>query len=477
MFIETIILMQCKQQMKKILFTIGLLFSLKGSWAQSITLSLTKAFEKFERDTQLGNAIASLYVLDAKAGSVVFHKNEKIGLAPASTQKIITSASAYELLGKDFRYKTSFGYEKDKDSVVALSIIPGGDPTFGSWRYSSTNETTILQNSIAAFKESNIKNFGAVALHNDGWESETIPDGWIWQDIGNYYGAGAKGLNWRENQFDLLLKSGKNIGDAVEIVGTVPKLINYTLHSMATSAAKGSGDNAYIYFPLTSSEGIVRGTIPVNENRFVISGAMSSAPDEFVGTLLDTLVKIGIVNSGTVAQKTFFKKRSSAKPVIIYTHYSPPLDSIIFWFNRRSINLYGEALVKTIAFQKKGIGTTDDGVEIIKDYWKSKGIPQTELNMVDGSGLSPLNRVTTQAQVTILQYAKAQSWFPHFYLSLPEFNGMKMKSGTIRSVKGFCGYHTAKNGKDYIFSFLVNNYNGSSSALVQKMYEVLNELK
>ena len=53
---------------------------------------------------------------------------------------------------------------------------------------------------------------------------------------------------------------------------------------------------------------------------------------------------------------------------------------------------------------------------------------------------------------------------------------MKMKSGTIRNVKGFTGYHTA-GGKTYIFSFLVNNYNGSTTALVRKMYTVLDVLK
>ncbi|MDF2383908.1 hypothetical protein JMG10_20685 [Nostoc ellipsosporum NOK] len=51
-----------------------------------------------------------------------------------------------------------------------------------------------------------------------------------------------------------------------------------------------------------------------------------------------------------------------------------------------------------------------------------------------------------------------------------------MKSGTINRVKGFCGYHTS-GGKTYVFSFLVNNYNGSASSLVQKMYKVLDVLK
>ena len=153
------------------------------------------------------------------------------------------------------------------------------------------------------------------------------------------------------------------------------------------------------------------------------------------------------------------------------------LDSIVYWFNRKSINLYGEALIKTIALKEKAKGETDEGVNLLKIFWKGQGIPSTELNMVDGSGLSPLNRVTTRAQVKVLQYAQKQAWYGGFYNSLPEFNGMKMKSGTIRGVKGYTGYHKSKDGTEYIFSFLVNNYNGSASALVQKMYKVLNVLK
>ena len=45
-----------------------------------------------------------------------------------------------------------------------------------------------------------------------------------------------------------------------------------------------------------------------------------------------------------------------------------------------------------------------------------------------------------------MKYAKTKDWFPYFYDALPEFNGMKMKSGTINHVKGFCGYHRSKDG-------------------------------
>ncbi|MBK5271496.1 MAG: D-alanyl-D-alanine carboxypeptidase, partial [Bacteroidia bacterium] len=156
---------------------------------------------------------------------------------------------------------------------------------------------------------------------------------------------------------------------------------------------------------------------------------------------------------------------------------SPSLDSMVYWFLKKSINLYGEALLKTMAYEQNGFGSTDSGVDIIKKFWKQKGIDAGELNISDGSGLSPQNRVTTHAQVEILKYAKAKVWFPYFYDALPEYNGMKMKSGTIRDVKGFCGYQKNKDGREYIFSFLVNNYNGSTSLLVNKMFKVLDNLK
>jgi D-alanyl-D-alanine carboxypeptidase/D-alanyl-D-alanine-endopeptidase (penicillin-binding protein 4) len=85
--------------------------------------------------------------------------------------------------------------------------------------------------------------------------------------------------------------------------------------------------------------------------------------------------------------------------------------------------------------------------------------------------------MTTGAQAAILHYARNQDWFPGFYLSLPEYNGMKLKSGTISGVKGFAGYHTSRAGIVYTISFLVNNYNGSASELVKKMYAVLDVLK
>lgn len=457
-----------------LLILVGVVLPLVG-WSQTVSSKLAAAYKTFAQDSQLRNGVASLYVINAKTGQVVFKENELIGLTPASTQKIITSVSAYELLGKNFRYQTQFGYLKNNNSVSIL-ISPGGDPTLGSWRWPQTTSEAVILDLRRAVEKAGLNSINQIIVNNYGWAGEVIPDGWMWQDIGNYYGAGAGKFNWHENQYDVLLKSGKNIGDPVTIVKTVPALTEYKLESSLTAAATGSGDNAYIYFPLNNPAGVIRGTIPVNETEFKISGTLPNPAVQFSRDLSASLIKYGIKSSFEV-RFSAEKEADSEKIHPLYTHYSPPLDSLIYWFNRKSINLYGEALIKTIAYEKNGDAGTQKGIAYIKAFWKQNGVPEPELNMVDGSGLSPLNRVTTHAQVSVLQYAQKQAWFSGFYQALPLYNGMKMKSGTIRGAKGFCGYHRSKDGQEYVFSFLVNNYNGAAPALVQKMYKVLDVLK
>lgn len=463
--------------MKKICFTVVCLWLANSSFAQAITQKLQQAYRQFEADSQLKHAISSLYVVDAATGKVVFDKNSQIGLAPASTQKVIISVTAFELLGKEYKYKTELNYDGQIEERILkgnLFVIGSGDPTLGSWRWKETNPETTLQKWGEALERKGIVKINGVVLTNTAsFSYQAIPDGWIWQDIGNYYGAGAYPLNWKENQFDLKLKSGDSIGSSVEVLkdGEETDYVNEL-----KAAARGTGDNAYVYY-----DNSIKGTIPLGEKGFSISAANF---DPVSSLLLDVHFALQARNiSAEVRHDSYARENMQgaisdlSKLKNIYTHYSPSLDSIIYWFNKKSINLYGEALVKTFAYEKQGFGSTDSGVAILQKFWQGKGISKHELNMADGSGLSPLNRVTTHAQVEILKYAKSKDWYHYFYNSLPDYNGMKMKSGTISGVKGFCGYHKAKDGKEYIFSFLVNNYNGSASSLVSKMYRVLDILK
>ena len=470
--------------MKKVFFTIGCLLIVTISFTQVVNQKLQKAFLQFENDAQLKHAISSLYVIDAKTGKIVFDKNSQIGLAPASTQKIITSVTAFELLGKDYRYKTVIGYDIgiEKDTLQGNFYIDGeGDPTFGSQRWVSTKDSNVLKKILEILKNKKVQNIkGDIWLDDIRFGINPLPEGWIWQDIGNYYGAGCWGFNWNENKYDLILTPGMLVQGTPEVVKTIPRLYGSKIYSFLKAGEKESGDNAYIYSTPYNEVGFVTGTVPVSKNNFTIAGSMPHPAKQFVYTLRKYLKDNGVSLTGSLKlySDSLFEYKSVRKMMLVLDSIvSPSLDSIIYWFNKKSINLYGEALIKTFAYEKKGFGSTDSGVAIVKKFWKQKGIDEDELNISDGSGLSPQNRVTTHAQVEILKYAKGKDWFPFFYNSLPEYNGMKIKSGTIKDVKGFCGYHKAKDGKEYVFSFLVNNYNGSVSGLVNKMYKVLDVLK
>ncbi|MEO9020524.1 MAG: D-alanyl-D-alanine carboxypeptidase/D-alanyl-D-alanine-endopeptidase [Ginsengibacter sp.] len=462
--------------MKKLLF-LFLSFHVLSSEAQPINQVFNTAFKKFAQDSTFRHATISLYMLNTTTGKPVTEANINIGVAPASCQKVITASTAFELLGHDYTYKTTLAYTGSIDNGVLNGdiIIKGsGDPTLGSWRLDKTKEENIISVFKDAVSQEGIHEIkGHVYADESLWNSEATPNGWVWQDIGNYYGAGARALNWRENQYDLYLRSGKNIGDPVEIAGTKPAFVEgLHLKSEVTSGRKGSGDRNYIYMPLNDLFGYVRGTTPVNEDHFTISGAMPHPSMQLALTLESALKNESMEK--VVANYPAQNNLQSSK--IFYTYTSPVLDSIIFHFLRRSINLYGEALLKTLAVNFTKVGNTDSGVHVIHRFWKDKGVEPYAINIEDGSGLSPSNRVTTKALVTVMEYARKQNWFPSFYNALPTISGFKMKSGSINGVISYTGYLKGKDNNQYTFSFVVNNYDGSGNAVRKKMWNLLGVL-
>ncbi len=430
----------------------------------------------------LKHATIGLLVVDIKTGKPLYEHNVQTGLAPASTQKVVTATTAYQLLGKDFRYETTVGYSgKISNGVLDGDIIirGSGDPTLGSWRYSSTKEDIVIAGIVKAISQQGIHEItGHVMIDESTFDGQVIPDGWIWQDIGNYYGAGARSLNWRENQFDLFLKSGKNEGSNVEITGTNPAFVEgLRLVSDLKAGPAGSGDNAYIYLPMFENTGRVRGTIPVNQNKFSISGTMPHPGIQMAFTLEAALKKKSIseVVMENAAESATIQEANIPLPSEvrnIYTIYSPTLDSICYWFLQKSINLYGEALLKTLGKKFGKEGSTSEGVKVVQGFWKQQGIDEYALNIIDGSGLSPQNRITADDLVKVMQFAKKQSWFNGFYEDLPVYNGIKMKSGSINRVLSYTGYVN-----DYVFAFIINNYDGSGTAMRKEMWKLLDVLK
>ncbi|WP_184549557.1 D-alanyl-D-alanine carboxypeptidase/D-alanyl-D-alanine-endopeptidase [Mucilaginibacter sp. FT3.2] len=460
------------------------LFILSGrAYAQDLQTRLSTAFSRLQADSQCRYASLSLTVLDAKTGEQVFGVNPNQGLATASTLKTITSVTAFNILGADFRYQTQLGYSGSITADGTLNgdvIIKGsGDPTLGSWRYEQTKEAHVLALMTDALKTAGIKKINGRVIGDDSiFGTQSIPEGWIWQDIGNYYGAGTSGLCWRENQFDIKFRTGA-VGNPVTVSYTVPNVSYLTFKSELVNGPAGSGDNAYAFLPVGGKVMYLRGSYAIDKDKKSIAAAMPDAAYDAALRLSDTLKKLGIaVSNDPESVATLIAKGLPVPaPVKNLTMIqSPPLSKIIYWLNQKSINLYAEQLLKTIAWKQGRKPTTANGVEEVQKFWQTRGIDPNSINTYDGSGLSPGDRVTTNTLAKILQSAKKQPWFADLYESLPVYNDMKMKSGSINSVLCYAGYQT-HNGRELCFSIMVNNFNGSSRGIKEKMFRVLDVLK
>ncbi|POY35957.1 D-alanyl-D-alanine carboxypeptidase/D-alanyl-D-alanine-endopeptidase [Solitalea longa] len=470
--------------MKKILFLLLLSSFSISVFSQTLKQRLAGSISNLQNDPQLKYSSISLMVLNAKTGAEVYALNANVGLSTASTLKIITSASAFSLLGTDYTYKTQFGYSGYIDNQGVLHgnlIIKGnGDPTLATWRYEQTKENLVLNNLCNAVKFAGIKKIdGALIADDSAFSSQSLPDGWIWQDIGNYYGAGTSALTWRENQFDINLKPGKALGDSVKIISTKPSMPYLSLKNELITGPRGTGDEAYVFMAPYTTTGYIRGEVGIDEQNITVSAAVPDPAFECASQIKNALAQEnGLKVEITTARRlTLENKTIPALTKTLVDIQSPKMSEIVYWFNKKSINLYGEQLLKTIAKEKGKTATTNNGIEQVLDHWNKQGIDKNSININDGSGLSPANRITSSAMARVLNYARNQQWFKSFYNSLPEANGLKMKDGYINGVRSYAGYADSKDGNTYTFVFIVNNFSGSPREMREKMWKVLDLLK
>jgi D-alanyl-D-alanine carboxypeptidase/D-alanyl-D-alanine-endopeptidase (penicillin-binding protein 4) len=257
------------------------------------------------------------------------------------------------------------------------------------------------------------------------------------------------------------------------------------------SAQSGSGDNTSVFTAPLGDESIIRGTIPIGNGTFKVKGAISDPPytaASYLHNILKNQYKTTIKKTPTNITDLASPPQSERKT--LYTHQSLPLSRIIEEANIESNNLYVESILRTIAKEQNQEGTPKKGCEIITNYWKERGLDMNGFFMVDGSGLSARNGVTTRQLAGILYLVnKDPNISTFFYNSLPKagetgtlknmFKGTKAvgriraKSGSMTRVRSYTGYIEQKNGNRWCFSIIVNNYNCSSSEMRKKMENLM----
>ncbi|WP_257666092.1 D-alanyl-D-alanine carboxypeptidase/D-alanyl-D-alanine endopeptidase [Parapedobacter tibetensis] len=453
--------------------------------AQPISQKIATAFSTLESHESLANGMAAITVINANTGEVVFSKNDKLGMAPASTLKTVTASAAYHILGAEYSFETTLSYTGKIDATGTLNgdiVIRGsGDPSLGSDRFPQTTDTALLAAWVQAIRAAGIRKIEGTVVGDDRlYSGQTAPRGWTWQDMGNYYGAGVSALNWRENSVGVNFIPGRASDASTSIANTTADISYLQLVNETVTGNRGTGDNVYAFAAPYSSRIYLRGTYGIDLKKTIYLSIPDGAYDAAY-QLHHALEQAHISQMGTPTTTHLLLLAGSEVPnggTILHTHRSPTLSELVYWFNQKSVNLYGEALLKAIAFQMEGKTDTRDGAEKLRDFWAGKlGIAPGELKIFDGSGLSPENRITTNALARIMASLRREPWFASFHESLPTYNGMKMKSGTIGGVLGYTGYHTAKDGTPLVFALLVNNYQGSAQSMRKRMFRLLDTLK
>ncbi|MDL2303333.1 D-alanyl-D-alanine carboxypeptidase/D-alanyl-D-alanine-endopeptidase [Dysgonomonas sp. OttesenSCG-928-D17] len=440
----------------------------------------------------LKHASVGVCVKDLTGKQITGYNAEK-AYTPASILKVVTTATALEVLGADYKYKTTLA--KDKDKANHLLIHGYGDPTLGTKHLDNISDAFLSQ-WVDRIKESfdSAKPLD-ITVVDDYFGYDGISQRWIYQDLGNYYAAAAYGISVYDNTYQLYFNTTRR--DTCPIILKTEPEINLSFRNTLTLNTSGQ-DNGYIQGLPFSQDRLLTGNIPAGKASFSIKGDIPN-PGLFLGETLAKQLSASGRNVGQVGStydRYFAQMYSKAKTTfnedIFYTHSSYPLSDIIRDTNVRSNNHYAEHLIRTVGRVKNPdvySSALDEGVKKTNELWKARGLNTTALMMFDGSGLSPSNAVSPVFMCDLLVYMQAKSKNAKAFIeSLPQagkegtvayrLRGTKlagkvyMKSGSINGVQCFAGYYI--NGeKKYAFSIMVNKFTGSRSQITKGIDNLL----
>jgi D-alanyl-D-alanine carboxypeptidase/D-alanyl-D-alanine-endopeptidase (penicillin-binding protein 4) len=445
-------------------------------------------------DAGLRNAGLSVAVIDVSSNQLVASFNPKQSLRPASSIKLLTTASALIVLGPDHRFETRLeysGYIDEKGTLHGnIFIVGGGDPTLGSPFLDATPDLAELMGTwVKALKAKGIRAVeGCVIGDASAWQGTPAPSDWSEKDGGNYYAAGSWALNIHENMYFLPFEQAGKMGATPGIGPLEPEVPGMSFRNEVRSAASGSGDNAYIYGRPHQFVRAIRGTIPVGSGTFTIKGSVPDGP-LWTAQLLQQELEAAGVEMAHIASTSDEEPPGSTRQAIL-VHQSPPLETIIERANKESVNLYCEALLRSVGEKRLGVATREAGIRVVREVWEDRGIDFSGANMSDGSGLSLENAISGYmlAQVARKMYVD-QKYKSAFFNSLAvagqdgtlayllkgtEAEGrIWAKSGSMKGVRSYTGFARGDSGKLYAFSMIANDFACSSSAMRKKFERLM----
>lgn len=451
-----------------------------SSQAEDVALceNINQTIEKSE----FANSRWGVFVLSLKDNRITCARDARQLFNPASIEKVITSIVALDKLGADFRFRTSVfaadQIEADGSLNGDLTVYGRGAPDF---------DRAGLDNLISQLQAKGLKHIKGNIVGNDSYfKGASIGDGWTWNDLQWHYGAEASALSFRENQAAVYMDvDGKPAvsTDFLEVRGEIKP--TESGQTEAFGVERGLQDNQlYVWGNGKKAYGRIS----------VHNPALWTAKN-----FKEALEKKGITVVGEakfVDWKTEGKFDAANAPELAFVE-SQPLAELVRTMNKRSINLYGELLLRIIG-KKFGDTAPDEsreiqelrgddlaGASVVKKWLRTNNVAVEDIQIHDGSGLSRLDFITPEAFGRALVYAAQSNFAAVFENSLPiagtdgtlggrlwNVKGKILaKTGSITYVNSLAGYAQKEDGEIFAFVIIGNNVTrkNDSARLIDKI--------
>ncbi len=180
------------------------------------------------------------------------------------------------------------------------------------------------------------------------------------------------------------------------------------------------------------------------------------------GAVFDYMEKHGTAGLG----RTAMAKRKKRQEI----PSSPQVKRRLREMNVHSLNRVAEDFSLLLGERNFGPpATREKGNRVVSEFLRSLNLPTDEATIVDGSGLSPDNRVTTRFIARYLLAVSRKPWFAEFRETLPRA-GMegtvehigytdrrfRVKTGRVEKAFALAGYGIDSHGERLVFAYMVN---------------------
>ena len=440
--------------------------------------AIRNAIERIVDGDDLPDAFWGIYVQNLRTGEVIYSRNADKNLLPASNMKLITTATALDALGPDYRYVTGLYFDGSaRDSTLRGDFVlrGSGDPTFGSL-LSDDDPLRVWADSLHAMGVARIE--GRLIGDDDVVDDAPYAAGW---DI-NYiatedWAPSAGGLTYRDNLVTLQI-AGTEPGEPAEIDPDPSGYVNVR-NDLTTRGRRG-------YNPIRIRRTI--GTNQIQVEGTVSAGYAGAAripiqdPTAFtLHAFADRLREAGITVDVEIVDADDLDETPSTDDAPVLVHVSPPLLDILTAVNQKSNNLYAEQVFRT--FSRTGLAT--GGEERVYEYLESIGVETEGLAIRDGSGLSRKNLIAPQTLGQLLAHVYRSPLRDDFLATLARggqaettlryrLGGLpvRAKTGALEHVRALSGYVAGPNDTPYAFVAFANNFTSRSSLVALAENEI-----